>query len=248
MGCPGYNFFQDPHPEFAFDALARGFASNGYAFAVSNYNGGERAWLTDIGIIRVHQLTEYLIDNYHITDKIFLLGHSIGGGIALLLGEKYPMLYSGVLDICRNKGAPYQWEYAQIFLTHTVPEVRAILNLPLSVPDSQITGLQTFFSTIIADKIEYAHGTPDERPQVYARENTLLHADVRIPVISVVGGKDPIVPMQAHLGYQAAIAAVGQSDLYRMYVVPNGGHNDAPTFAAVPGHLMELIAWSDSLD
>jgi pimeloyl-ACP methyl ester carboxylesterase len=247
IGCPGYNYYQTTHPELGFDALAKMLVANGYMFAVSNYNGGERAWLTELGIVRIHQLTEYLIWHYHVTGKIFLAGFSMGGGIALLLGEKYPMLYSGVLDVCGNKGDPFQYQYAEIFITHTIPEIRAILGLPDAVTDQQIASLQDFFKTIVADKIEALHGTPEQRPCVYNRENTLLHAHIRIPVISVVGGIDPIVPLQAHLDYQKAVADAGQSRFYRMYVVPNGGHLDTPIMNAVPEHLTELIAWSDSL-
>lgn len=247
IGCPGYNYYETPSPELNFDALGKSLATNGYAFAASNYNGGERAWLNDVGMIRIHQLTLYLMHQYHVTDKVFLVGASMGGGIALLLGEKYPMLYAGVLDVCGNKGDPYQYEYAQIFMTHTVSEIRAILSLPPTVSDTAIESLQAFFNTIVADKIEENHGTMEERPRAYDRENTLLHADIHIPVISVVGAIDPIVPLQVHIHYQDAVASEGKSSLYRMYIVPNGGHLDTPVMNEVPGHLMELIAWSDSL-
>ena len=43
IGCSGYNFFSDPHAEFGFDALAQWLTSIGYAFASTNYNGGNRA-------------------------------------------------------------------------------------------------------------------------------------------------------------------------------------------------------------
>ena len=82
MACPGYNFFQDPHQELSFDLLAKYFVSLGYTFASSNYNGGERAWLVPEGIIQIHQLTEYVVDKYHVTGKVFLLGASMGGQIS----------------------------------------------------------------------------------------------------------------------------------------------------------------------
>lgn len=247
VGCPGYNFYQNPQPELFLDPIAKSFASNGYAVAVSNYNGGERAWLLDEGIIRIHQLTEYLIDNYHVTGKIFLVGGSMGGGIAVLLGEKYPQLYSGVLDICGTKSTPTQYEYGMYIATHSVDEIRAYLGAPSTVPNTALAGLKTFFQTILTDRIEQNHGTIDERPQAYAKENTLLHADIQIPVISVFGGIDRVVPLQVQLEYGAAVGAAGQSSLYRMYIVPTGGHLDATVMNAVPEHLTELIAWSDSL-
>jgi dipeptidyl aminopeptidase/acylaminoacyl peptidase len=246
IACPGYNFFSDPHQELSFDPLAQIFVSLGYAFASSNYNGGERAWLVTEGIIRIHQLTEHIVDKYHVTGKIFLLGASMGGQIALMLGQKYPRLYSGVLDVCGAKDAFEAYAYAQIWLTHTPAELRIILNIP-SVSDSDIQGLQYFFATVWNDIIKSFHGTPDERPQTYVKYDPLFHADMEIPVISLVGALDPIVILPFHLKYQAAVATAGDSELYRLHIVPDGGHCDVPVLAQAPANLIELIAWSDSL-
>ena len=55
------------------------------------------------GIDSTYQLTQYVIKNYNVTGKVFLYGISMGGDIALLTGQKYPQLYSGVLDIAGTK-------------------------------------------------------------------------------------------------------------------------------------------------
>lgn len=99
--CIGYT----PHPLSPLNLIylelmyANGFAwitNMGYALVMSNY--GEEGWCVSKGIIRTHQLTEYVIDNYEVTGKVYLLGLSMGGEISLLLGTKYPNLYDGVLE------------------------------------------------------------------------------------------------------------------------------------------------------
>ena len=166
---------------------------------------------------------------------------------SLDLGNKYPKLYSGVIDICGAKDAVDSYSYAQIWLTHTPAEIRIILSIPASVSDTDIQGLQVFWATVWNDIIKAYRGTPAEKPKVYERFDPIFHGDIEIPVISLVGAIDPIVILTFHYKYQAAVDAAGNSDLYRLHIVPDGGHVDAPVLAQVPANLMELIAWSDSL-
>jgi hypothetical protein len=248
IGCTGYNFFQDPHPEFLFDPHAKWLVSEGYAFAASNYIGGEREYAVKEGMIRTHQLTQYVVDKYDVTGKIFLFGISMGGQIALNLADKYPDLYSGVLDVCGAKDAYGHYSYAQLWTTKTVAELRVIFGFPESVPDSVIEGLKIFFAIVLADTIEAYGGTIEEKPQVYERYDPVFHADLQVPTISLVGGIDLIVPLSCHYSYQAAVTACGCSDLYSLYIVPIGGHADEPVQTQIPVKLLELFAWSDSLD
>lgn len=249
VGCPGYNYFNDPNVElFLFDPIAKMLVSMGYAFAASDYNGGERAWLVKEGIIRTHQLTEFVVDKYQVTDKIFLIGGSMGGLIALNLGQKYPMLYSGVLDVCGSKGSLYEWQYANIWVTYSVPEIRAILSIPDTIPDIKLDGLKAFFTQTVNDITFAFGGTREDRPNVYEKYDATLRADISIPVISVVGGVDPLVPLPTHFEYQAAVAASGNSDFYKLYVIPDGGHIDQLILDVELSYLDELINWADSLD
>jgi pimeloyl-ACP methyl ester carboxylesterase len=245
IGCPSYQYPPNPNCQYQYDTLASMFIAQGFAYAATNY--GASGWCVKQGLVSVYQLTEYLIDRYHVRSNIFLLGGSMGGNIALLLGDKYPMLYSGVLDICGVKDGIGEYNYAQIWLTNTPADLRVILNIPSLVSDSDIQGLQAFFSTVTSDSVKAMGGTPDQTPQIWQRFSPVLHADIHIPVISVVGEADPLVPLPFDYEYQTAVANAGQSNLYRLYVVPNGGHLDAITLAQVPAHLSELIAWSASL-
>jgi len=248
IGCTGYNFFQDPHPEFLFNPHAKWLVSQGYAFAASNYIGGDREYAVKEGIIRTHQLTQYVVDKYDVTDKIFLFGISLGGQIALNLAHKYPDLYSGVLDVCGVKDAYGHIAYVQLWTTNSVAELRVIFGFPDYVPDETIAGLKLFFATVLADVIEEYGGTIEEKPQKYERYDPVYHADLEVPIISLVGGMDLIVPLPCHYSYQTAVTACGYSDLYRLYIVATGGHADEPVQTEILVKLLELFTWSDILD
>ena len=73
-----------------------GLVQEGFAAAASSY--GNKGFDEKFGVIRTHQLTEFAIDKFDVTGKVFLQGISLGGSIALVLGERYPDVYSGVLD------------------------------------------------------------------------------------------------------------------------------------------------------
>jgi hypothetical protein len=248
VGCNGYNAFSDPHQELSFGTLAAWLTSIGYAFASTNYNGGDRAWLVKEGIIRTHQLTQYMIDNYHVNGKIFLIGASMGGEIALDLANKYPKLYSGVLDVCGAKDSVSSYAYAQFWITNTPAQLRAIFGIPAAVTDTDIISLQSFFSTVWADIIAAEGGTPQEKPKAYQQEDPMFHAQLTIPTISLLGAIDPICIPAFHTNYLAAVTTAGSASLYRQYYVAFGGHCDTPVLSQVPAELLELFAWSDSLD
>ncbi len=103
VGCHGYSY-PTWNPDYQF-ALYGGSLFNainsGFAYAASSF--GEGGYAVKEGMLHTHQLTEWVIDNFHVTDKVILVGASMGGTISLLLGEKYPELYDGVLDICGGK-------------------------------------------------------------------------------------------------------------------------------------------------
>ncbi len=80
-----------------------------FAYAQSTY--GEIGFCMQAGMIRTHQLTQYIIDNFGVTGNVYLIGLSMGGQIALMLSEKYPDLYAGVLDVCGNKDTTAFYNY-----------------------------------------------------------------------------------------------------------------------------------------
>ena len=245
VACPWYQFPPNPNCHLLYQPLSEVFLSLGYAFACSNY--GADGYPIQKGMNAIHQLTEYVIDKYHVHGKVFVMGGSMGGNIALLLGEKYPHLYSGVLDLCGTKDLVTAYNGGVFIAGLSIDEFRAYMGWPATIPDANVLSFQAFLTTVSNDIKTETGGTPQSKPNAYAKISPVDNTDIRIPVISIVGGLDFVVPMSQHLEYQDAIAEAGHSDLYRMYVIPNGGHIDAPIFAAVPAHLLELVAWSNSL-
>jgi outer membrane protein assembly factor BamB/pimeloyl-ACP methyl ester carboxylesterase len=80
-----------------FNATVSEVVNQGYAIAGSNY--GVAGFCIQAGVNSSYELTNFVVSTYNVTGKVFLLGYSMGGAVALLLLEKYPDLYSGVLDV-----------------------------------------------------------------------------------------------------------------------------------------------------
>ena len=245
IGCHAYNHLQMPDPEFQFDSLASVFIAQGYAYAASDY--GSTGYCIHDAVIRTHQLTEYVINNYGIVGKVFIFGGSMGGEVALLLGEKYPELYSGVLDICGPKDVVVAYNDASLIASMTLDQIRAALGWPSLVPDATVQGFKDFCSTFVSDVKAETGGTPETKPKAYQRISPVNHTDISIPVISLVGGADFIVPIKQTTEYQNAVNQAGQSSLYKVIVVPDGGHIDTKTLAQAPSALSQLISWSDQI-
>ena len=207
-------------------------------------------------------MTQYVIKNYNVTGKVFLYGISMGGGIALLMGQKYPQLYSGVLDIAGTKDSIDLYNTKLDFLSAANDsEMAAKLQaINASVPpypfsvlvppplSQQLYYWRAFLNQSADDTAIECGGTPQNASQAYVKNSATYNADISIPVITVHGTSDALVPFSQALKYQAAVAAAGCSDLYRLYPIPGGQHGDAPVMNELIPRLLELNAWSNSLD
>jgi hypothetical protein len=237
IGCHGYIPFNwNPNAQFAMDNLPQppdggvslpfALVEQGFAYAASSY--GEGGFPIKEAMIRTHQLTEYVIGKFGVTGKVFVMGHSMGGAIGLLLGEKYPELYDGVLDISGMK---------DIVMGYTMSV--AFINGPI-FPTIPLQDQLLFLQMVMDMEAQYG-GTYDDKPQHYERLNPVDHAEISIPMISVNGALDPnSPPPQAH-SFENAVAEAGCSEYHRLYVVPDGGHADAPTINAALLHFEELV-------
>jgi pimeloyl-ACP methyl ester carboxylesterase len=204
----------------------------GFAYAASSY--GEGGFAVKKGMIRTLQLTMYSLVMlrwqsrcYHDV-KVFLVGGSMGGTIALLLGEKYPVLYDGVLDIVGLKN-----------VTDAYVSGVAVINSPMFQylpPDVQALLLQ-FNEDIVAA----CGGTVEEKPKAYERLSPVCHPNIRIPVISVHGAQDPLLSQEQALSYGIAVDNAGRSEYYREYTIDPGAHADPPVIDAALAHLEELV-------
>jgi pimeloyl-ACP methyl ester carboxylesterase len=182
----------------------------------------------------------------------------MGGAVALLLAEKYPSVYSGVMDVSGSKNTTERYNRMKDWAATTndtefAAKIQAVGGKVPPFPISMVTGnlssqLQTFRTLCdqyVADITAEAGGTPDAVPLAYQNIDPLYHANISIPVISVHGTSDAFTPYAQALQYQAAVAAAGKSSLFRLYTVVGGEHADLNVQTeAGPGHFLELVSWA----
>lgn len=252
----GHSWFSGVEPDvsrFNLPAYSRGI-DRGCAFAASTF--GEGGYPMQKAVIRTHQLTEYVVENYNVEGKIFLLGSSMGAVVVLLTGAKYPELYSGVVDI--NGAKDLKESYARGSWAD-LDDDDLIAALGASGPDDSTliirTGgrsLQSYRDLVRGRARDIANecgGTPEEKPKAYDRVSPLYSAtDLKIPVITIHGTLDEVVSISQSYAYKDAVAEAGHSDLHRLVVVEGGGHGTSSVRAQVNPALDELSAWSDILD
>jgi pimeloyl-ACP methyl ester carboxylesterase len=252
VGCHGYMAFNwNPNAQFAMDNLGGvglpfALVEQGFAYAASSY--GEGGFSVKMGMIRTHQLTQYVIGKFGVTGKVFIVGHSMGGLIGLLLGEKYPELYDGVLDISGMRDIVMGYTdsvngIAEIeFMLNNWPPAMLEPLLPVLLP------LLASLNQMIADIEAQCGGTYDDKPQHYEKLNPVDHAEIRIPIISVTGDQDELSNDAQTHSYENAVIATGCEEYYRLYIVisnpppaPPAGHATPTTIVAALSHLDELV-------
>jgi pimeloyl-ACP methyl ester carboxylesterase len=243
VGCHGYMINWNPNTQFAMDNLGGVglpfvLVEQGFAYAASSY--GEGGFPIEEAMIRTHQLTEYVIDNFGVTGEVFIIGHSMGGLIGLLLGEKYPELYDGVLDISGMRDVVLGY-------TDSVEGIAEIESIPEEIWNNLPPSLQAYLTQVLfllkhmtADMEVQFGGTYDDKPQHYERLNPVDNAEISIPMISVTGAQDQLSTNQVYT-FENAVAEAGCSEYYRLYIVPAGDHANPPTINAALNHFAELV-------
>lgn len=198
----------------AYYGFGVGLCAMGYAFAYSTY--GEAGFPLKKGMIRTHQLTEWVIDNFDVTDEVFLYGMSMGY-ICVLLAEKYPNLYDGVLDVVGTK------------------DLKRRYNDWIGVPDP--------YGILPAIEAECG-GTPEEKPKAYEMRSPVNNAAIKVKVISLYGELDTNVGQVHHDLFVDALEDAGSLDYYRGYIYEGYGHMDfALSPAVVFSHFFDLVNW-----
>jgi pimeloyl-ACP methyl ester carboxylesterase len=220
----------------------------GYAIAGSTY--GAEGFCIAEGMNATYQLTLHLISAYNVTGKVFLTGTSLGGIIMLLLAEKYPDVYSGVLSITGGIDPKTMYEYGEAIQNMTTAEIREYVGAPPSVPDSLLTYPKIVWSFTNPTIADYFGGTPTEQPEAYEELSPLHHANISIPVIYLAGEIDYVTPVFMAQQYQDAVDAAGGSSYLRVHVVANGTHGQVGEFdefisAEIPIRFAELVSWAD---
>jgi hypothetical protein len=275
VGCHGYipsiSWNMNPQiaqmAQFGVDNLLNGdgvglpfvLVEQGYAYAASSY--GEGGWAISKGMSSTVQLTLFSLNMLHCqfkrcnNIKTYLIGQSMGGAIALMLGAtypkrgcgvgncpklccgvSYPKLYDGVLDISGMR---------DIVLGYT--DSIAVIALINSVWDSlsdeekvEAGAMRALLMIMVADmEVEYG-GTYAEKPEAYERTNPVDNAEISIPMIGVTGEDDQLSINQAHT-FEDAVDAAGCSKYYQLYMVPDGDHANDVTIDAALLHFEELV-------
>ena len=256
IGCRGY-MEEEPDIGDALSMYGLGMtlmedeSPERFAFAWSTYGAG--GWCIQKGMIRTHQLTEYVIENYNVQGKVFLNGISMGGLIACLLGEKYPNLYDGVFDVVGIKDFASLYHHKEAITLCIGPnEIRAyMLGAPTYMPPAFVASRtngqllqmqQKQIATLPLMEMECG-GTPDIKPKAFERRAATYHADISIPVMSIIGQLDFGVPLFQFRMYYDAVEAAGCLDYYRSYVVPGGQHANEPVLAAAATYWEIFVDW-----
>jgi hypothetical protein len=219
----------------------------GCALALSDYGAG--GFCIQQGMNTTRQLTQYFIDNFGVTGKIYLVGISMGGIIALELGVKYPKLYAGVIDVSGSKDIVARYNLHSFYagITDNNSLANAVIanggtNPPFPLPT--IGDFRVWCQTSVNDTINECGGTPDEKPQAYANISPIYNAsDLAIPTISIHGTADTLAPYPISVAYMNAVTAAGHANLYRLYKVDGGQHVNAPVLGQMAIAITQMINW-----
>ena len=114
------------------EAFRERLGALGYAVAYSSYS--ENGYALKDGMQRTHQLRGLFASVAGQPERSYLVGHSLGGGVALALAEKFGGQYDGVLPMCGVVGGTaLQVEY--------IGHVRALFDFfyPGVLPGDAIT-------------------------------------------------------------------------------------------------------------
>ena len=227
-----------------------------FAFAWSTF--GEGGYCLKAGVLRTHQLTEYLIDQYDVPGKVFLMSISMGGAVSLILAEKYPNLYSGVVDCSGVKSLSASYLHKATIASKTdcagllayfegYPANIAEEYLPEYADEAECLAYISNNGLTAEEMIEECGGTPDEKPQAYARKSPLDNPEISVPVIIVHGTADTQVPFSQSEEYRDAVNAVTEPDLCRLYAVEGAGHTSMAVYSQAIPKLFELVMWSNMI-
>lgn len=240
-----------------------------FAFAWSNY--GQGRYCIKTGVIQTHQLTQYLVNQHNVPGKVFLISASMGGAIGLTLAEKYPNLYSGVLDLVgvKDLAASYAHKAAIASLVESLNQRVNLVEYfegppasidPLHMPHLTDSSSPDYWDdTEVSDYIhrqgltakeieEECGGTPDEIPKAYERRSPICNPEISVPVIIVHATDDTQVPYSQSVAYCNAVNEATQPDLCRLYDVVGAGHLSIGVYSQIIRRLFELVSWSNMID
>lgn len=117
MYCHGYDGqpvkFKDAPP----NPIVRGLMAKGYAVAQSGYSTG--GWAVAEAVIDTESLRRHFSSKHTAPKKTWVMGHSMGGLITVMLMERYPAIYEGGLPLCGVLEGAYRF-FHNIFVNQTL--------------------------------------------------------------------------------------------------------------------------------
>ena len=125
------------------DPIRQHLIENGYAWASSTY--GENGYSTATGVIGTHELLKLFNAQFDITDRAYIMGHSMGGHVTARSVTQYPDAYDGALPMCGVVGgAQEQFSFSadMAFLANYFSGLN--YDVPFSLPEAG-TFLETIF-------------------------------------------------------------------------------------------------------
>ena len=108
MYAHGYEFMgtfprQSKNPDFV--KLLTPFLERGFAVAASDYS--IQGFVFTQGVKETEDLRQYFVKKYGKPDSAFMVGHSMGGGIAVATMEYFGKHYNGGFPMCPLSTRPY---------------------------------------------------------------------------------------------------------------------------------------------
>jgi pimeloyl-ACP methyl ester carboxylesterase len=115
--CHGYAGQPVKFKNDAPNAIMRGFLEKGYAMAQSGYSTG--GWAVAEAATDTESLRRYFSNKYTAPKKTWVMGHSMGGLITMMLMERYPSVYEGALPLCGVLEGTYRF-FHNIFVNQAL--------------------------------------------------------------------------------------------------------------------------------
>lgn len=173
------------------DELRDGLLAMGYGVAYSSYS--ENGFAVKEGVMATRQLRGLYASNFGMPQSTFIMGHSMGGLITVMLAERNPSHYAGALPMCGIVGG------SQMAIDH-VFTVRALFDYYYpgvipgdagNVPDGLDPGFAAFvlaLNAMLANPLPaFELGAVDQADLQYNDPNELIESIV-IDIFFHVGG------------------------------------------------------------
>ena len=94
----------------AADSIVAFVTAHGYAIAYSSFS--ENGFAVKDGAQRTHQLTGLFTEQFGAPNRVYIIGKSMGGLIAIKMAEEFPHQFAGVLPACPTAGGTrLQFDY-----------------------------------------------------------------------------------------------------------------------------------------